>query len=433
MLKILYFLLLLIPFKAKSQSYWQDLTSLPVSVTNNAVTAAKIGNKSYVYSFAGMDSTKIWSGIHLDAWRLDVENQIWSALPPVPDAAGGKIAASASTVKNKIYVIGGYHVASNGSEVSSNKLHRFDPETNAWMTDGANIPVPIDDQVQAVWRDSLIFVVTGWSNTGNVPTVQIYNPSANTWAVGTPVPNTSNFKAFGASGVIVGDTIYYCGGAKPGTNFPAATILRKGAINPLNPTQITWTFTNTLPAQGYRMGAATMSGSPIWIGGSATTYNYDGIAYNGSGGVAPLDRILIYDKYYSTFSLSEITGNIPKVMDLRGAAQIGSDEVIVVGGMSENQTVTNRVGLVSFAFLAKTVEDNAKNDIVYPNPSADLVNIRLENVVSVRVFNPQGKLCFEEKRENIRQFSLGNLAKGLYNIEVKTKNGKVYLEKMIKN
>jgi hypothetical protein len=433
MTKILQSFLLFLAFNAKSQSFWQDLTPLPVAVTNNAVTAAKVGNKPYVYSFAGMDSTKTWSGIHLNAWRLDVENETWSALPPIPDAVGGKIAAAASTVKNKIYIIGGYHVASNGAETSSNKVHRFDTESNAWLSDGANIPVPIDDQVQAVWRDSLIYVVTGWSNNTNTPNVQIYNPSANTWAIGTPVPNTNNFKAFGASGVIVGDTIYYCGGAKTGTNFPAASILRKGAINPLNPTQITWTFTNTAPAQGYRMGAATMTGSPIWIGGSATTYNYDGIAYNGTGGVAPLGRILIYDKYYDTFSLSEIFGNVPKIMDLRGAAQIGNDEVVIVGGMAENQMVTNRVGLVNFAFLAKNEEKEDLLGFSYPNPTNDIVKFTMPLVVAVRVFNSKGSLCLEEKSDNIQQISLANLANGIYSIEVTTKNGKVFLEKIIKN
>jgi Secretion system C-terminal sorting domain/Kelch motif len=433
MKKIIICFFLFIAFNAKSQSFWQDLTPLPVSVTNNAVTAAKVGNKPYVYSFAGMDSTKIWSGIHLDAWRLNVENETWSALPPVPDAAGGKIAASASTVKNKIYVIGGYHVAANGAEVSSNKVHRFDPESNTWLSDGTNIPVPIDDQVQAVWRDSLIYVVTGWSNTSNTPNVQIYNPSANTWAVGTPVPNTNNFKAFGASGVIVGDTIYYCGGAKTGTNFPAASILRKGAINPLNPTQINWTFTNTAPAQGYRMGAASMTGSPIWIGGSAITYNYDGIAYNGSGPVAPLDRILVYDKYNSNFLLFEFLGNIPKIMDLRGAAQISPNGVIIVGGMTENQLVSNRVGVINFAFFAKTEEKEDLVGYTYPNPTKDVLKFTIPSVVAVRVFNGSGKLCFEKKAENIEQISIGNLSNGVYSIEATTKNGKTFLDKIIKD
>ena len=75
-----------------------------------------------------------------------------------------------------------------------------------------------------VYKDSLIYVVTGWSGSGfsgtNVANVQIYNPANDTWSVGTPVPNTNQYKAFGASGIIVEDTIYYFGGAKiSGFNF----------------------------------------------------------------------------------------------------------------------------------------------------------------------------------------------------------------------
>ena len=114
-----------------------------------------------------------------------------------PDTLG-KVAAGASRVGNIIYIFGGYHVLANGDEISSNKVHRFDVSQNQFISDGAPIPIPIDDHVQAVWKDSLIFVVTGWSNSQNVANVQIYNPSTDTWLAGTSVPNTSHDKVFGA-------------------------------------------------------------------------------------------------------------------------------------------------------------------------------------------------------------------------------------------
>jgi len=63
---------------------------------------------------------------------------------------GGKIACSASRVDDIIYIIGGYHVAANGSEISSVKVHRYDIINNTFLSDGADIPVPIDDQSQVV-------------------------------------------------------------------------------------------------------------------------------------------------------------------------------------------------------------------------------------------------------------------------------------------
>ena len=192
---------------------WTEINSMPERISNNAVTQGVDGSGNInVYSFSGIDSTKLYSGINLKSYRYNVTTALWETIASLPDGQG-KIAAGASTIKNKIYIIGGYHVNANGSEVSSAKVHVYDPTTNTYLLDGAEIPVPIDDHVQAVWRDSLIYVVTGWSNNNNVPDVQIYDPAHDNWLIGTATPNITQYKMFGASGVIIGDTIYYNGGS----------------------------------------------------------------------------------------------------------------------------------------------------------------------------------------------------------------------------
>ena len=35
--------------------------------------------------------------------------------------------------------------------------------------------------VAGVWRDSLILLVSGWHDTGNVPDVQVYDPDTDSW------------------------------------------------------------------------------------------------------------------------------------------------------------------------------------------------------------------------------------------------------------
>lgn len=270
-----------------------------------------------------MDNTKIWSGIHKRCYRYAISANTWEAIADLDDTQG-KIASAASVVKDTVYIMGGYYVASNGNETSSNKVHRYNVNTNTYLSNGTNIPVAIDDHVQAVWRDSLIYVITGWSNTANVPNVQIYNPSFNSWQVGTPVPNNNFYKAFGASGIIIGDTIWYQGGASMGTNFPATSYLRKGVIDPLNPTSITWSYSDLgANCVSYRT-ACVLSGyyqNPFWVGGSKKSYNYNGIAYDGSGGVIPRDSIISFEGNLSVYFLGEqISGNI--TMDLRGASNL---------------------------------------------------------------------------------------------------------------
>ncbi len=391
-LSILSLLLLLSVQRGGAQSVsWAFLSDMPVAVSNNAVAAATVAGRTYVFSFAGIGASKDWDDIHLNGFRYDVEMGSWDAIPPLPDPVGGKIAAAASTVKNKIYIIGGYHVASDYTETSSNKVHVYNPEINAYEPDGTDIPIPIDDHVQAVWRDSLIYVISGWSNTANVPNVQIYNPATDTWMSGTPVPATSSWKVFGGSGVIVGDTIYYAGGAKSIGNFGPTTHFRKGAINPDNPTEIEWIGATNAHAQGYRMAAGVFEGQPFWLGGSADTYNFDGIAYNGSGGVAPLGRLLGYNP--TDGQLTEYNDQISPVMDLRGVAQISENQFIIAGGMTTDQTVSKQTMLITIDYIQGVTSPYSSNvsHLIHPNPVANWLQIEEEGFFDVVIYNTVGQ------------------------------------------
>jgi len=319
------------------------LKQLPEPITNNAVSEGFIDGNPYVFTFGGLDSTKLFSGIHKRSYRLDITSNAWQQIDDLPDTLG-KIASAATRIKNTIYILGGYHVFADDSEKSSNKVHRYDILKNKFLEDGTSIPVPIDDHVQVVWRDSLIYVITGWSDKENVPNVQIYNPEINSWSIGTPVPDNHIYKSFGASGTIVGDTIFYFGGASMGKHYPIQNILRKGIIEANNPTQIKWSH-QVLDSRivGYRMAATKLNNRPHWLGGSTTTYNYNAIAYNGSGGVHSSNR----DLYLSNnkFGIT-ILKKLP--MDLRGIAEINDSTFIIIGGIKENQKVSANVYLLEW-------------------------------------------------------------------------------------
>jgi hypothetical protein len=397
---------------------WSSLPPSPEPVSNNAVTLAYLDGAPYVYSFAGIDTSKDWFGIHLRSFRYNVNEQSWDTIAPLPDPNGGKIAAAASTVNNKIYIIGGYHVSSNYSEVSSSKVHIYDPETNTYLADGQDIPVPIDDQVQAVWRDSLIYVITGWSNSNNVTNVQIYNPSTDIWLEGTPVPNSSQWKVFGASGYILNDTIYYLGGARFGFNFPPSTSLHKGYINPESPTQITWTTETTPIATGYRMAAARYADGLIWLGGSDVTYNFDGIAYNGSGGVAALGRIKLYEP--STGLLTEFSDLFPPTMDLRGIAELPGNQYILAGGMTGQQAVSDQTLLITIDALSADNHPSAlvRQPLVYPNPADDFVIIHGDGVTDIMITDCLGRTLMHQSTSSGQAISLSSLKSGLYSISL---------------
>jgi N-acetylneuraminic acid mutarotase len=413
-------LLLFFPSITYSQTgwTWTELNNMPERISNNAVTQGVDGSGNVnVYSFSGIDSTKIYSGINLKSYRYNVTTATWDTIASLPDGQG-KIAAGASTIKNKIYIVGGYHVNANGSEVSSAKVHIYDPVTNNYLLNGADIPVPIDDHVQATWRDSLIYVVTGWSNNNNVPDVQIYDPANDNWLVGTATPNITQYKMFGASGVIIGDTIYYNGGVTSGLSFNATSYLRMGVINPIDPTVITWSQLQDNPGgNGYRMAAAKYNNRCFWIGGSGTAYNYDGIAYNGSGGVEPHSRILTYQKYWNMWF--EGFGSPYGIMDLRGIAQITPTSWIICGGMETGQTVTNRAFLLEFDPQVGGIGENLKESIaLYPNPSSDYISLdgEYENT-TYKVFSTTGGMVLKGVLTN-NTIEISALSNGFYQLEL---------------
>lgn len=311
---------------------------LPEPVTNNAVAILKMDNKKILYSFFGLDSTKLWTGVHRKVFRVDLESGVSEFIGNVPDEFG-RLASSASVINNKAYIVGGYAVHEDGTEKSSSHIFIFNPDTETF-SEGTALPVSIDDQVQGVWRDSLLYVISGWSDSVNVNTVQVYNPTLNSWQLATSLPNERDAKVFGGSGIIVGDTIYMLGGAVFEKLYPPSRSFYKGAINPDDPATIQWIHAGEYPGKfRYRSAAYKNDNSIIFTGGSNETYNYNGISYDGKKPVESNTYDLIYSMLDGRFYL---TSGFYPVMDLRNIACDG-DTGYIAGGMTNMQIVSNRV------------------------------------------------------------------------------------------
>jgi len=435
-MKYLSILLCLLFSPLLTAQLFSTLTPIPEAVSNNAVCAAMVDGVAHVYSFSGIDQSKAFNGIHKRSWHYNPNNATWSPIPDLPLGAG-RIAAGASTVKDKIYIIGGYQVFASGTETSFNNVHIFDPVTNNFEQDGMPIPVAIDDHIQAVWKDSLIYVITGWSNNGNVPNVQIYDPGMNTWEAGTPVPNNNDYKVFGGSGVIVDNTIYYLGGARSGSNFPITTQLRKGVIDPHNPTEISWSIVSEDMGIGYRSAAINIDDQIYWIGGSETTYNYDGIAYNNSGGVEPR---LAWTQYDITIDFLHIVQPqqgfaMPEIMDLRGIAHIGSNEAVIVGGMLADQEVSDQVFKLTLGLVQSNQDTEQLKYQIVPNPSSESfvidglsANGNKDGIVTI--YNIDGRVMYQHSAKAKESIDIAHLDNGMYLISLMSSEEK-WMDKLI--
>lgn len=344
----LLFITNLIPLLLLSQQkeIWniKELAKLPEGITNQSVAVVKIKNKVKIYSFYGLDNTKTWSGIHHKAYCFDFKKNKWKQIKSVPDSLG-RIASASSVINNKVYIVGGYAVFKNHKEKSSSAIHIFNPKKRRYKQ-GRKLIYPIDDQVQAVYKDSLLYVVTGWSDSSNINKVQVYFPQKNIWKEATSVPNDSTAKVFGASGVILGDTLYYLGGASYGKAFPLVDTFYKGYINPKNPLEITWQKVQKYPKPlRYRAGVFVSENQIYWLGGSAISYNYNGISYKDKQAVKPNSNLLSYSVQTGQFQVIELQEPLA-MMDIRNIGKIDDKTFILVGGMNEKQEVSKKVFLI---------------------------------------------------------------------------------------
>lgn len=326
--------------------HWESRPPMPERRSNMAVASMQLGDTTFVYAFMGIDSSKACgSGIRQEAFRLNTTTGVWTQIADVPGAEG-RIAASASSWNGKVYLMGGYKVFANCSEATSPKVDIYDPATDTWSA-GADIPTPTDDHVQFLYRDSLIYTISGWSQNTNTRQTQIYDPANDAWSGGTIFPSSG---LFGHCGAIWGDTLLVVDGVRiQGFNFVLTNQVVQGIIDPQDPSAISWTLIGTHPgSKVYRGGAFAHGGRVIVTGGTDNAYNIDGIGYNNVPSVES-GRTFGYD--FASGTWEDYARNPDSVMDVREVVRVGSNEYFVVGGMEAGQSVSSKVS----AFVVDTV------------------------------------------------------------------------------
>ncbi|HMC74707.1 MAG TPA: hypothetical protein VKG87_10405, partial [Terriglobales bacterium] len=127
-LLLIIFLLLLASQFITAERKW---TSLPIPLSNNAVAAAKVNKKLVVFSFMGIGAEKTWNSISNKAFGLDTDNGKWSEIRPVPGPAG-RLGSVAVTVKDVIYLLGGYTVDARGDETTVRSVEVLVPSRGIW-------------------------------------------------------------------------------------------------------------------------------------------------------------------------------------------------------------------------------------------------------------------------------------------------------------
>ena len=272
--------------------------ALPAAHSNNAVAIAEGANGPTLFSFNGLRSGKSHADISKAAFACAIARRRCEAIKDVP-VPQGRLASVAVSLGGHVYVIGGYSVAEDGSEISEPEMYRLDPLTGQYKR-MADMPVPVDDAVAVTYKDRYIYLISGWHDKGNVVLVQLYDSHTDDWSRASDYPGPA---VFGHAGGIVGGSILIADGVKivPEVKGAARFVLSndvwRGDIDPANPARIAWRKVKPHPgAPLYRMAAAgsLQRGQVIFAGGSDNPYNFDGIGYDGTPS-APSSAIFGYD------------------------------------------------------------------------------------------------------------------------------------------
>ena len=341
------FIALLVPliFALATQAAEPKWAPLPIPLSNNAVALARVNKRLVLFSFMGIGAQKNWTDISNRAFSLDPQDEKWNEIRPVPGPAG-RLGSSAVTVKDVIYLLGGYTVDGRGDETSVRSVEVLVPSKSIWYR-AADLPMPLDSSVVGVYRERFIYTISGRSQNRPVSNVQVYDVQKDRWQQATPIKGTP---VFGHAGGIVDDAIVYCDGAyqdpAAGRRYLASDECWMGKIDHRDVTKIQWSKLPGHPGNaryGIAAGPSDRDQRIYFTGGAANPHNFKGVDYDGKP-AEPAAMTFAFNLRTNKWDIiHEKTPN--PTMDNRGLL-ITSKSLLTIGGMEAGQKVTSRVNVI---------------------------------------------------------------------------------------
>jgi len=194
----------------------------PIPFRTGSANCAYIQGK--VYLAGGIDSNT-GTIVNAAAYTPGANGGSWTSIASMPK---GSNHAAYATDGNKFWIFGG-RSGFNKPSAGFGTVQVYDPATNTWTSsDNGSGVQPLQyyrgGMGTAVFYGGEFFVIGGETNSSSQPDVKpnkvydrvdIYNPTSNTWRVGTPMPTPRH----GIYPLLTGNEIYVIdGGIKSGNS-----------------------------------------------------------------------------------------------------------------------------------------------------------------------------------------------------------------------
>jgi N-acetylneuraminic acid mutarotase len=388
------FFLVFAQFNILAQGTWQyaSLSPLPVPLAHNAVVEGALGNQKLVYSFGGCSDSLTIADCTKKVFRYQINTNQWSETAEMPDSLP-VVGHRASHVQNRIFVIGG-EVIDENIQMIKQDVRIYNIFLDTFENNGANMPYPVTEHVQSVWRDSLIFVFGGWNGTEISNKIQVYNPFFNAWSVIGEMPSGNAFNVYGAGGYISGDTICIIGGISSQAGFQP-NVVRKGRILDENGLTVNWEapFT-TFEGTKYRPVVSGHGNTVFSFAGNEEEYDLTG--NNSLGQVFPQtnrENFRFPNNQFQRFA------DVPfATMGLGGIAKLGGGNWLLTGGIDSTGVAMSDVWLLT-NFALSDMEFALQPPFFEVNELPDFFRVITENVGQISVYDSAGRRLFRQRKQ----------------------------------
>jgi hypothetical protein len=211
---------------------------------------AALGGRIYVTG--GYDEEDF--NVDVDAaWAYDPAANSWSAVAdmPSPRAAHASVAMG-----GLLYVVGG--VGDN-----STQLWTYDPATNTWDASRAPLPTAREHLTAAEVGGKLLVIAGRWFPSGNLATVEEYDPATDTWTTRASLPTARS----GLTSATLDGRVHVTGGEDLGTSdtFPQHEVY--------DPAAGSWATFPPLPTSRHGIPSAVLGGRWYVFGGGLLAGN----------------------------------------------------------------------------------------------------------------------------------------------------------------